>query len=259
MSTGAPVRHGEQGKARRHLSYANVSATLALVVALSGTAYAANTVRSKDIVNGQVKTADLGKAAVATSKIKKNAVTTSRIKKNAVTTNRIKSGAVAPDDLNPATFPHFIVSDYDSSNTNTSISGGLVAVLTVELTTHVESHVMVTSNVEVDADGGNNDDAFCYISGSETGAPTGDISQRVTVDISHTNLARNNIANHGNAVVPAGTHAFRVFCGVNVGGQTIEFDSGDVSAIAVPVDPDNLPGPPAVEPRAGKQRGVEGH
>lgn len=250
MSTGAPVRDSEQGKARRHLSYANVSATLALVVALSGTAYAANTVRSKDIVNGQVKTADLGRNAVATNKIKKNAVTTSRI----------KSGAVAPDDLNPATFPHFVVSDYDSSDTNTSISAGVSAVLTVELTTQVQSHVMVTSNVEVDADGGNNDDAFCYISRSETGALSeDDISQRVTVDIAATNLARNNIANHGNAVVPAGTHTFRVFCGVNVSGQTIQFDSGDVSAIAVPVDSDDLPGPPAIEPRASKQRGAEGH
>lgn len=50
--------------------YANVVSTLALVLALGGTAYAANTVRSKDIVDGQVKAADLGKNAVTTTKVR---------------------------------------------------------------------------------------------------------------------------------------------------------------------------------------------
>lgn len=54
---------------------ANATALLSLVVALSSTAYAANTVRSKDIVNGQVKTKDLAKNAVKTDKIKDGTVT----------------------------------------------------------------------------------------------------------------------------------------------------------------------------------------
>ena len=42
---------------RRHLTFANTCSLLALLVATStGTAYAANTIRSQDIVNGQVKT-----------------------------------------------------------------------------------------------------------------------------------------------------------------------------------------------------------
>jgi hypothetical protein len=46
---------------RDRLTYANVAATLALVVAAGGgTAYAANTVFSADIVNGEVKSADVG-------------------------------------------------------------------------------------------------------------------------------------------------------------------------------------------------------
>ena len=45
---------------RNRLTYANVVATLALVLVIAGgTAYAANTV-SEDIVNGEVKTADIG-------------------------------------------------------------------------------------------------------------------------------------------------------------------------------------------------------
>jgi hypothetical protein len=49
---------------RRHLTYANVMATLAVFLVLGGGAYAAfhlpkNSVRSKNIVNGQVKRADV--------------------------------------------------------------------------------------------------------------------------------------------------------------------------------------------------------
>src|SRR3954452_3559625 len=48
----------------------NAIALLALFVALGGTgAYAANTIMSGDIVDGQVKTADLGTGAVVSSKI----------------------------------------------------------------------------------------------------------------------------------------------------------------------------------------------
>ncbi len=47
-------------KIHSRLTYANIVATLALVVAVAGgTAYAANTVFSSDIVDGEVKTADV--------------------------------------------------------------------------------------------------------------------------------------------------------------------------------------------------------
>ena len=46
---------------RKHLTYANVMATLAvMLVVAGGTAYAANTVFSTDIVNGEVKSVDIG-------------------------------------------------------------------------------------------------------------------------------------------------------------------------------------------------------
>jgi hypothetical protein len=50
---------------RSHLTYANVMATLAVFLVLGGGAYAAfhlpkNSVKSRNIVNGQVKTKDLG-------------------------------------------------------------------------------------------------------------------------------------------------------------------------------------------------------
>lgn len=67
-------------------SYANVASTLALVVALSGTAaYAANTIRSIDIVNGQVKGIDIGK--------------------NAVSSRKVKDGSLLPKDFKAGTLP----------------------------------------------------------------------------------------------------------------------------------------------------------
>ncbi len=124
-------------------------------------------------------------------------------------------------------------SAFASSDTNSSIVSGVNNVLSATITTTVPSRLLVSSNIEVDADGGNNDDAFCYLNKGATGAGADDISQRVTVDIPDTNLDRGNIANHGALEVPVGTHTISVFCGVNVGGQVIQFDSGDMHIIAV--------------------------
>ena len=61
------------GRFRGHLTYANVVATLALVIAVGGgAAYAANTVFSGDIVDGEVKTADLAGGAVTSEKVADN-------------------------------------------------------------------------------------------------------------------------------------------------------------------------------------------
>ena len=46
---------------RSHLTYANVASTIALVIAVGGgAAYAADTIFSTDIVNGEVKSVDIG-------------------------------------------------------------------------------------------------------------------------------------------------------------------------------------------------------
>jgi hypothetical protein len=60
---------------RDTLTYANVTATVALFIALGGSSYAAielskNSVRSKQIASGQVKRSDIGKNAVNTKKVK---------------------------------------------------------------------------------------------------------------------------------------------------------------------------------------------
>jgi hypothetical protein len=73
LAEGKPMT--AQRLLRSRLTYANLVSTLALVVALgTGTAYAANTVFSTDIVDGEVKEADLGDGAVSSAKIPVGAV-----------------------------------------------------------------------------------------------------------------------------------------------------------------------------------------
>jgi hypothetical protein len=65
------------GKLRSRLSYANVVATMALFVALGGTgAYAANTVFSSDIVDGEVKAPDIAANAVDSARVRDNTLNT---------------------------------------------------------------------------------------------------------------------------------------------------------------------------------------
>jgi hypothetical protein len=66
---------------RRHLSYANVTATIALFVALGGGAYAVDKVNSHDIANGTIKSVDLkNRKAVHASDVKRNGLTGRQIK-----------------------------------------------------------------------------------------------------------------------------------------------------------------------------------
>jgi hypothetical protein len=85
---------------RPRASYANVTATLALVVALgAGGAYAAglgrNEVKSKNIAPKAVKTSDLGKGAVKTAKIAGRAVTGAKIAKDTVTGTNVAEATLS--------------------------------------------------------------------------------------------------------------------------------------------------------------------
>ena len=86
-------------KLRRHLTFANVVACLALFIALGGASYAAvnlpkNSVGTKQLKNNAVVTKKIKKNAVNRAKIRKGAINTARLKGNAVTTAKIRAGAV---------------------------------------------------------------------------------------------------------------------------------------------------------------------
>jgi hypothetical protein len=75
---------------RKHLTYANVMATIAVFGVLGGgAAYAADTVFSTDIVDGEVKTADLANNSVRTSKI-----ATGQVRSIDIGNNQIQSADV---------------------------------------------------------------------------------------------------------------------------------------------------------------------
>jgi hypothetical protein len=83
-------------RAWRHLTYANVTATAALVVALGGTAVAAGHVTTADIVDG----------AVTTSKLAGKAVVAGKIAPAAVSASALAPKSVTPDAVDPSkTFP----------------------------------------------------------------------------------------------------------------------------------------------------------
>lgn len=82
------------------LTYANVASTMALVLALgSGTAYAANTIGSTDIINGQVKAVDIGANAVNSAKIAAGAVTTDDIADNSLGDVDVLDESLTSSDL----------------------------------------------------------------------------------------------------------------------------------------------------------------
>jgi hypothetical protein len=88
---------------RSHLTYANVIATVALFLVLTGgTAVAlngSNTVFSDDIVNGEVKAADIGSNAVGSGKIVDGGVQGVDILDGTVDSPDILDGAVGNNDV----------------------------------------------------------------------------------------------------------------------------------------------------------------
>jgi hypothetical protein len=105
---------------RRHLSFANVTASIALFVALGGTGYAAiglprNSVGSAQIRRAAVTSAKLHSSAVGRAAIRTGAVGSSEIRTDAVGAPEIRRGAVRTSEIR------------DGSVTSTDIADGTIA------------------------------------------------------------------------------------------------------------------------------------
>ena len=106
---------------RSHLTYANVISTLCLVLVVGGgVAYAANTVFSADIVDGEVKSADLGATAVTEAKLAGGAVANGKLKNDAVTSPKVLNETLIGADVKDNALKG---ADIDES-TLSSIGGG---------------------------------------------------------------------------------------------------------------------------------------
>jgi hypothetical protein len=131
---------------RSKLTYPHVVSTLALFVALGGTAYAAATIGSAEIVdesiqsvdvkNGQVKTADIALDAITSNRINNGSVLNSEIATNAVTGAKvagntltgakvanntltgldIDEGELALGDLSAPAYAHIVGGQVDQAN-----------------------------------------------------------------------------------------------------------------------------------------------
>jgi hypothetical protein len=97
---------------RTRLTYANVIATLALFLALSGgIAYAAGT-----LGKNAVKSKNIAANAVKSRNLAKNAVKTKNLAKNSVTSAKVKAGTLTRNDLAPNTLSALQVADVQASS-----------------------------------------------------------------------------------------------------------------------------------------------
>lgn len=110
------------------LTYANVTSTLALVIAMSGgAAYAANTIRSTDIVDGEVKTNDLASNAVTTAKVRNESLTAPDIAPSGVGASELATDSVGVDEIQVTALPAFTYQSTASSASDTTVTKEVVA------------------------------------------------------------------------------------------------------------------------------------
>lgn len=118
---------------RARLSYANVMSTIAVLLALGGSAYAVTitssnvkdeSLLSRDIHNGTIKSVDLGSNSVTGTKIAANTITNSDVNLNDLTTwrndiNTIRPGIVTVNS--GATYDGIL----DCTSTAHAVTGGV--------------------------------------------------------------------------------------------------------------------------------------
>ena len=85
----------------RIVNYPNIASTLALLVALSGGAYAAGLVGTSDLKDGAVTTAKLHGSAVTTKKIKDEAVHAGKLATGSVGGRQLINGSVGSEEVAP--------------------------------------------------------------------------------------------------------------------------------------------------------------
>ena len=100
--------------------YDVLAATAFFLALATGSAYAANTILSSDIVDGEVKTPDLATAGVTGPKLAQSAVGTDKLVGGAVTSDKVKDGTLAGRDV----FDNSLKGADIDESTLTNIGGG---------------------------------------------------------------------------------------------------------------------------------------
>lgn len=89
-------------KFSKHLSYANVMATLAVFMVLGGSAYAAGKISGSSLKNNSVSGKKLKAGSVSNSKLRSNAVTNSKISAASVQGSRLAANTLGDREINMA-------------------------------------------------------------------------------------------------------------------------------------------------------------
>lgn len=248
---------------RRHLSFANVTSLLALFVALSAGAYAANTIRSSDIVDGEVKRPDIANNAVSSPKIVDGEVKRSDIGNNAVDSPKIASNAATGDDVAESTLGKvpsaqladgavlsgfafdsdkldgLTSSDFLRSNLITGRDGfgatsscdpntsTFASCAFVTVTLPAPARVLVSGRITaIFGDGGH---GTCQLWTQAAPIPGTDASTTAS------HVDQKNLSLMGDAgVFPAGQHSFGIQCNQGASFGSVSYVDGQVIALAVP-------------------------
>ena len=93
---------------RKRLSFANVTSSLALFIALGGTSYAAITLPPNSVGRTQIRSSGVGQSeiapnAVGRSEIRTGGVAQKELRNNSVGPGEIRDGRISPVDLSDAT------------------------------------------------------------------------------------------------------------------------------------------------------------
>jgi hypothetical protein len=173
-------------KLRSQLSYANVAATLALVVAIGGgTTYAASQIRASDIGYHAVTGSKVNFNAITASKVRNSALSGRDLRDNSIRTEDVRNGTLRAEDFaagalpkgekgdkgDPATSLHCTVSAAGALTNGqgvTAVSPGAAGVYTVTFNQDVSNCTVIGTVATTGADDG----------GTVTGAPSA--AQQVT-------------------------------------------------------------------------------
>lgn len=174
-------------KVRRTFTYANVVATMALFLAISGGAvYAAtnlgrNAVKSTNIAAKAVKSRNLASNAVKAKNLGANSVTAGKIKKEAVTPGKLKKASLTRNNLAAGTLAGLQVAEIQAVSvpglTVQPVGGTPVPLTGVPTFTPLagKSYELLTElrGTPADADGPGSEPCSAFVSVQANGAPLG--------------------------------------------------------------------------------------
>jgi hypothetical protein len=208
---------GSSDGLRRHFNYSNVMSTLAVfLVVAGGSAMAAAVNDSGDIAKQSVKNSDVKKDTLKSNRLKNG---------KAVGTVDVIDNGLTGTDINEASLG--LASAYSQRDTDLPLSATSEDVLTTTITTGADSRILASAVVEVEGDGGGNDDAGCRIQIAGTDGP------ETNLTVADTDFDQATTSAAFSLLLPAGSHAVALRCEENAAGN-VNADDAELLVHSLP-------------------------